>query len=66
MDRCLACANPMKWTDRRHQLARLLKSGFTEDAAKALLPRCQKCVTQLLGTGRYRPKGRTLRPAHWP
>jgi hypothetical protein len=59
MDRCLACANPMTWAAQRRQFARLLEFGFSAADAKPLLPRCQKCVTQLLGTGRYRAKGRT-------
>jgi hypothetical protein len=56
--KCLDCHNPMTWTSQPEQVARLVKRGFTADEAKQLMPRCQKCVTELLGTGKYRAHGR--------
>lgn len=45
---CLDCGYPMTWDAERRQFGRLLKRGLVADEAKRLLPRCQKCITQLL------------------
>jgi hypothetical protein len=53
MTKCRDCCNPMTWSAQRRQFARLVHRGVTLDEAKQLMPRCQKCVTQLL---RWRPQ----------
>jgi hypothetical protein len=44
-DRCLRCGNSMTWVAQRVQYGRFLRRGFTTETARAVLPRCQKCVT---------------------
>lgn len=45
---CKDCQSAMTWAEQRRQFARLLSRGFSREEAKALLPRCQKCVTAAL------------------
>jgi hypothetical protein len=47
-NKCNACRNPMTWAAVRVQYGRLLRRGFTEEQVKAVLPRCQTCVTRWL------------------
>jgi hypothetical protein len=47
-DRCKSCGYAQTWADQRRQFGRLIRAGFDRDQVKALLPRCQKCLTQTL------------------
>jgi hypothetical protein len=58
---CQHCRYPMTWEAQRRQFGRLMRSGFTKAEAKALLPRCQKCMTVLLENRRDNLK-QTLSP----
>jgi len=42
----------MTWADRRYQFGRVIHAGLTPNEAKALMPRCQKCITQALNVRR--------------
>jgi hypothetical protein len=46
--RCETCKNPLTWESQRKQYMRLIKRGWSEDRAKAAMPKCQKCVTRML------------------
>jgi hypothetical protein len=45
---CLRCGYPMTWENQRRQFGRLMRRGMTTEETKALLPRCQKCMTTAL------------------
>ena len=46
---CKGCGTPrMTWAEDRRQYGRALKRGLSPDEAKALTPRCQKCMTIVL------------------
>jgi hypothetical protein len=49
---CLRCGNRMSWSEQRRQFGRLLRRGLTTTDAKALMPRCQTCLTAILGRKR--------------
>jgi hypothetical protein len=42
---CSGCGRQMTWEQQRRQYGRLLRAGKAPVEAKALTPRCQKCVT---------------------
>ncbi len=46
--RCRQCGQLITWAEQRTQFGRLLRRGWTAGQAKAVLPRCQKCLTWLL------------------
>jgi hypothetical protein len=48
---CKACTVTMlTWSEQKRQFARCIqKYGLTKDEAAKLMPRCQKCVTEVLG-----------------
>jgi hypothetical protein len=49
MIKCLDCKLPkLTWADQRGQFGRAIRHGLTADEAKALMPRCQKCLTMVL------------------
>lgn len=49
MIKCIDCGLPkLTWRDQRAQYGRAIRSGLTADEAKALMPRCQKCLTKTL------------------
>jgi hypothetical protein len=55
--KCLGCGwTKMTWREQRQQYGRAIRRGLSADEAKKLMPRCQKCVTEILGNGR--PHGR--------
>ena len=45
---CVRCGYHITWADQRRQFGRLMRLGFGYEDAKALMPRCQKCVTTTL------------------
>ena len=45
---CRDCRNPMTWAAQRVQYGRLIRRGLPPAQIKAILPRCQKCVTRWL------------------
>ena len=46
---CVECQGAMNWSEQRRQFGRLCRSRLVEaDAAKTLMPRCQKCTTEML------------------
>ena len=45
---CLRCGYAMTWEAQRRQFGRLLHRGLTAEEAKALMPRCQVCITATL------------------
>lgn len=45
--RCKGCKYPLTWAEQRKQFWRVAKR-IDEDAAKAMNPRCQKCMTKAL------------------
>ncbi|HEY4261621.1 MAG TPA: hypothetical protein VGM98_15735 [Schlesneria sp.] len=48
---CVGCGTGMTWAEIRRQYGRLLRKGLTVEQVKAILPKCQKCVAQLLSGG---------------
>jgi NAD-dependent SIR2 family protein deacetylase len=46
--KCLRCYYTMTWEQQRRQYGRLMKRGMTQKQAQELLPRCQKCMTEVL------------------
>ena len=46
--RCRDCQWPITWAEQRKQWERCLRRGLSKPAAKAALPRCQKCLTRHL------------------
>lgn len=46
--KCKQCGNRMTWAARRVQWGRVKRHGLSDDEIKALLPRCQKCMTVAL------------------
>jgi hypothetical protein len=53
----------MTWSDQRRQWGRLLRRGLTQEQARALAPRCQKCLTTaLIQAGLSDPRRRAYRP----
>ena len=50
--KCKNCFVKMTWAANKVQYGRLLKKGFTESAAKEIMPLCNKCTTSYCkGTG---------------
>ena len=47
MAKCRNCLGEVTWSEQRKQFARLLKR-LPMAEAKPLLPRCQKCVTEIV------------------
>jgi hypothetical protein len=47
---CLRCGYAMTWDAQRRQFGRLLNRGLTAEEVKALMPRCQKCMTVTLAS----------------
>ena len=47
-NRCLSCGYGLTWANIRVQYGRAIKRGLTLDEAKAVCPRCQKCMTKFL------------------
>jgi uncharacterized protein with PIN domain len=47
-DRCLHCNRELTWAEQRRQFGRVMRTGLTVEEARALLPRCQKCMTLVL------------------
>ena len=45
---CLDCGREVTWQERRRQFGRVMRAGLTAEEAKALTPRCQKCMTLVL------------------
>ena len=55
MSKCLRCGYSMTWESERRQYGRVIRDhGLTAEDAKAFMPRCQVCVTSLLGRKRAR------------
>jgi hypothetical protein len=47
--KCLGCGWPkVNWTEQRRQYGRIIRAGLTPEQAKTLVPRCQKCTTEIL------------------
>jgi hypothetical protein len=47
---CRRCGYRITWAEQRRQFARAIKCyGLTPEAAKELMPRCQTCLTSMLG-----------------
>jgi hypothetical protein len=52
MKRCKGCGGQkVTWAEQRKQYGRAIRHGLTPDEAKALMPRCQKCLTKALERG---------------
>ena len=51
---CQGCGYRITWADQRRQFGRAIRHGLTADEAKALMPRCQKCLTEKLFPKRLR------------
>jgi hypothetical protein len=51
-NRCVGCCYPITWDTQRRQYGRAIKAGLAEAEAKALMPRCQKCMTKALRVAR--------------
>ena len=47
-DRCKDCKKEMTWASQKTQLGRLIRRGLAIEKARAILPRCQKCVTRAM------------------
>ncbi len=45
MIRCQKCRKPLTWAQQRVQFGRLTLHKLDADTIRAVLPRCQKCVT---------------------
>ena len=45
---CLRCGYRVTWAEQRRQYGRLIRRGKSDEEAKALMPRCQKCTTAAL------------------
>jgi hypothetical protein len=48
-EKCIGCGILRTPGKMRWQHNRAIKRGLTPDEAKALMPRCQKCLTKALG-----------------
>lgn len=48
MVKCLGCRFPITWREQRAQFGRLMRRGLSEADTKAIMPRCQKCITVTL------------------
>jgi hypothetical protein len=49
MNKCLGCGClNMTWREQQQQYGRLIQEGLSPEAAKGLMPRCQKCTTVAL------------------
>ena len=46
MIRCKNCHWSMTWSEQRVQYGRLVRKGIKPENIKAIMPRCQKCVTK--------------------
>jgi hypothetical protein len=46
---CLRCGFPITWEAQWQQWGRLMRRGLSPEEAKALMPRCQKCITMTIG-----------------
>jgi hypothetical protein len=47
--KCLSCGfGQLTWAQVRRQYARAIKRGLKPNEAKALMPRCGKCTTEML------------------
>jgi hypothetical protein len=54
-EKCIGCGSPrLTWAEQRRQYGRAIRRGLTPDEAKRLMPRCQKCLTVMLGDDRHR------------
>jgi hypothetical protein len=51
-DRCQRCGTPMTWAEQRRQFGRAIRYGLTVEVAKAEMPKCGKCVTELFSPHR--------------
>lgn len=45
---CKQCPAIMTWFEVKREYGRLMKSGYTKEKTKELLPLCHKCVTLTL------------------
>jgi hypothetical protein len=46
--RCQGCGFHVTWAEQRKQYGRLVRRGLPPERIKAILPRCQKCVTRAM------------------
>ena len=67
--RCKGCGYPITWAEQRKQYGRLARRGMAPDDIKAVVPRCQKCVTRWLRENETMPTihqdGRLLTGDEW-
>jgi hypothetical protein len=60
--RCRRCGNPITRDQQRRQFGRAIQTyGLTPDEAKRLMPRCQKCLTEMFNPERKRRPPKPLR-----
>jgi hypothetical protein len=53
--KCLNCDFPITWDEQRRSYARAIQRyGLSPEEAKRIMPRCGKCLTELLNPGRRR------------
>jgi hypothetical protein len=49
MNVCLDCERPIvNWREQRRGYGRLFREGLPPETIKTLVPRCSKCITELL------------------
>jgi hypothetical protein len=46
--KCLGCGAQLTWAKQRRQFGRTIRAGLTPEEIKTLVPRCQKCMTEVL------------------
>lgn len=44
------CPVSLTWAEQRRQFGRAVRAGLSVDEIKALMPRCQKCMTEELSS----------------
>jgi hypothetical protein len=59
---CAVCSRGLTWAEQKRQYGRALRAGLASDEAKRLMPRCQKCLTDILRCSVLQPL-QPLRPA---
>lgn len=57
--KCRGCNHLMTWASQRQQFGRLSKKGWNKEQIKAIMPRCQKCVTIHLRTDKEQEQAKT-------
>ena len=52
--KCLGCGYPLAWDNKRKAYARAIGYGLSPEEANRAMPRCSKCITELLNPDRRR------------